>query len=385
MVKSNFDKYLYRNYIFLIAGFAIICCLMSGNLNQYMYASVALLCVGFLLRLSVSTIVNNKCTTFQMWIILTWGYILINGFFVTEQYFGWKSILVYLLPALAIMLFYAPFRDKDLIFDIFCKGCEFGAVISIIYIVINELPTILAGGARIGCSASGNVNTVAMNLSVFALVIYYEILFEQKKKVWPLFVICALFILLTGSKKGLMGIALAIILLSIFKYKWRAYKYVLPILLIGIILYILKNSPYFYSIIGRRINAFIVSLETDQTNGSTGERIGMYEIGWQIFKQSPIFGNGYGYFANNTIYGTYSHNNYIEMLVSFGLLGTGLYYSLFVQLIICGLKKVAKDYHIILFICLIFMQISFDFASINYYDNAMMYVVLFFASKIVFS
>ena len=224
-----------------------------------------------------------------------------------------------------------------------------------------------------------------MNLSVFALVIYYEILFEQKKKLWPLFVICALFILLTGSKKGLMGIALAIILLSIFKYKWRAYKYVLPILLIGIILYILKNSPYFYSIIGRRINAFIVSLETNQTNGSTGERIGMVEIGWQLFKQSPIFGNGYGYFANNTIYGTYSHNNYIEMLVSFGLLGTGLYYSLFVQLIIRGVKKVAEDYHIILFICLIFMQISFDFASVNFYNNAMMYVVLFFASKIVFS
>lgn len=138
-------------------------------------------CVLVLLRLSVSTIVNNKCTTFQMWIILTWGYILINGFFISEQYFGWKSIFVYLLPALAIMLFYAPFRDKDLIFDIFCKGCEFGAVVSIIYIVINELPTILAGSARIGWSASGNVNTVAMNLSVFALVIYYEILFEQKK------------------------------------------------------------------------------------------------------------------------------------------------------------------------------------------------------------
>lgn len=383
MMESNFDKYLYRNYIFLIAGFAIICCLMSGNLNQYMYASVALLGVGFLLRLSVSTIVNKKCSKFQMWMILTWGYILINGFFISEQYFGWKSILIYLLPALAIMLFYAPFRDKDLIFDVFCKGCEFGAAVSIIYIVINELPAILAGSARIGWSASGNVNTVAMNLSVFALVIYYELLFEQKKKLWPLFIVCTLFILLTGSKKGLMGMALAVALLSVFKYKWRAYKYILPILSIGIVLYLLKNNSYFYSIIGRRVNAFIVSLETNQTNGSTGERIGMFEIGWQLFKQNPILGNGYGYFANNTIFGTYSHNNYIEMLVSFGLLGTGLYYSLFVRLIACGMKKIAENYHVILFVCLIILQISFDFASVNFYNNAMMYVVLFFASKTI--
>lgn len=382
-IEKKFDKLMSRSYLLLTIGFTIICCLMGDILNSYLIASVALLILAGFFRFSISATVKFQVTYFSAWFSLCWLYITINAVWISDQSFGWKSILVYLFPALIIMFYFSPFKDKYILETIFCKSCEIGTVIFLGYICINELPSILSGGSRIGWSASGNVNNVAMNLSFFLMVIYYDIIFNQKKRLWVLFVACALFILLTGSKKGLVGILCSIVLISSFKYKWRAYKYFIPLILICLTIYVLRNSQYLYDIVGRRIDDFIFSLETSQSYGSTGERIGMIELGWKIFLRNPGFGNGYGFFSNNTSYGTYSHNNYIEMLVSFGLVGTLLYYSLFYKLIFCGLRKIKDDCSPILFICLLIMQLAFDFASVNFYNNAMMYVILYFSYKVI--
>ena len=53
------------------------------------------------------------------------------------------------------------------------------------------------------------------------------------------------------------------------------------------------------------------------------------------WKNNIVFGQGYNAFSkiyNNG--GYYSHNNYLELLVSFGVLGTGIYYMKYIYLLI---------------------------------------------------
>lgn len=380
---SKFNKGLRRNYIFLTVGLAIICCLMSGTLSLYLYAGVVFIVIGNFSRLLSGTLINNTVHSYVLWLFLVWLYICINGFFITEAYFGWKSILTYLLPAIGIIIFYSPFKNRKLLFDIFCKGCVTAAIILIGYITVKELPAMLSGGSRIGDSASGNVNTVAMHLCVFAAVVLYQILFQKKKNYIFLLVLNILFILLTGSKKGIIGICVVMLILHICKFKWKIYKYSLPICGILMIYYLVINNDYFYGIIGYRLNTFFETLSSSEQTGSTGERIRMYKDGWEYFKQSIFWGNGYGYFSKYSIFGTYSHNNYIEMLVSFGIVGTGLYYSYFLFLLKRSIRNIKVNSMACLFLTLIILQLFFDTAVVSFYNNALMYVVLFFASKIL--
>ena len=64
---------------------------------------------------------------------------------------------------------------------------------------------------------------------------------------------------------------------------------------------------------------------------STGDetRIGMYQEAYQFFKSSPLFGIGFNNYRLLSVYHTYSHSTYAEVLACTGLLGAVLYLSAF--------------------------------------------------------
>ena len=72
------------------------------------------------------------------------------------------------------------------------------------------------------------------------------------------------------------------------------------------------------------------------------------QTGIDIFKQRPIFGAGadavrsyLGYAGNKNV--SYSHSNYIELLASFGIVGTLIYYWYFLKQTIFALFNKNKD------------------------------------------
>ena len=54
----------------------------------------------------------------------------------------------------------------------------------------------------------------------------------------------------------------------------------------------------------------------------------MMEFGWELFKERPVHGYGMNNFSQKYYLNTYSHNNYIELLVSCGIVGFALYYAM---------------------------------------------------------
>lgn len=369
--------------IVLVVGLFLSSRGVSSNLNLSLIIEVVFLGICILLRILISSKISAKPSPYQLWIMSLWILIVLNAVIISTDYFGWKTILIYLLPAISVLLYFSKEKDSTYCLEVFKKGCVLANTVILIVVALLELTHFTSTGFRLGTTFAGNSNTFAIHLCIYSAVVYYDILFENRKRYWPIFVISAIFILLSGSKKGLLGIGIIIGILSFAKYKWKFWKYVLPVAIVVAGVYLVENNSYFYQIMGRRFDAFLYYLGRSEENNSTGMRMGMYHHGWEFFKQSIIWGNGYGYFTAHSTYGTYSHSNYIEMLVSFGLLGTCLYYSIFLKIIRRGLKILRQENYAILFLTLVFVQLFFDIASISFYDNALLYIVLFFASKIM--
>ena len=93
------------------------------------------------------------------------------------------------------------------------------------------------------------------------------------------------------------------------------------------------NNPVLYDLIGYRFEGMLLALTTGQGDGSTMERMNMIQDAAKFWETHPIFGIGLNLFSVKGDYGAYSHNNYLELLSTTGLLGFITYYSYHIKTI----------------------------------------------------
>lgn len=246
-------------------------------------------------------------------------------------------------------------------------------------------------GIRIG-GELGNENVIGMTLSIScvfaAFLLFYHSSAKKEKMMYVLsVVICFPLILLTGSKKALFLVFFGIMLLIIYKPgdKGNIVKK-LRYFLIGMIFlllctFIITRIKAFW-FITERINEFIGIMLGKGSNDSDAQRFYMIRTGLNEFSLSPIFGNGVAY--SRYIFGTYSHNNYIEILMNTGIVGFITYYSIY---IISILKLYfSKSYDLKLRTLVLFIVISFlilEVGMVSYYNRY--FQILIAASGIILS
>ena len=131
-------------------------------------------------------------------------------------------------------------------------------------------------------------------------------------------------ILLTGSRKGLLIPIIGIYILICFRKprKFVLYSITAMIVVAVILFFVLQYLA-----------------QEEFTEASLDSRSDYILLGWLSSQDSLIFGHGLDCFRTlRYAYGTYSHNNYIEILYSSGWVGISIYYSSF-ALSIIGLPK----------------------------------------------
>lgn len=193
---------------------------------------------------------------------------------------------------------------------------------------------------RIGGSLI-NSNILGTYMATAILCIFIILLINNKNNLTKicLFICVALFafmLLMSASKKALFFFVF--ITLAIAIYRMRNSNWIKSLLIFtGVIIFavvfyrILLSVPAFHTI-GVRINNLVSTITTGNSDTNTDAvRVDMIRIGWNEFLNSPIFGNGSGH--SFTMFGTYSHNNFIEMLMNYGLIGFLLYYVPYLFLI----------------------------------------------------
>jgi hypothetical protein len=151
-------------------------------------------------------------------------------------------------------------------------------------------------------------------------------------------------VILSGSRKGMIGVFLILLLQYVFfvfqNRKEEVFKrliggFVVLSFLFGIFGYFIMKSEYGYRM--ENVMLYIKGEKVQKGDTSITGRAYLYKVGLKNFMNSPIIGNGLSSFDDTDLgigtisrrIGAYAHSNLIEVLASSGVIGFILYYSIY--------------------------------------------------------
>lgn len=356
--------------------------LYSSEYYKYYIAIVGLITLfSFIYSLgNLGRLIRLFKSKFTWWIIILFSMYMFYGLILPKyNYFNYDYILFIFLIIFNMTFLFSNMNKEDLI-SIICKSSAIATILICIFIFTQEKSNIMSGSIRIGESASGNVTVVSAYLGILSIPCIYKYIYEHKKTYMLIYLLQVCFMLLTGSKKSLIYIFIGFGLFLIFKNGLKVHKYIIPIIALIMFFIFIFNNNYFYNIIGYRIVDFLgeIGFKIDGANYSysTDARINMISQGLEAFKTHPFLGGGWYYFSKYTGIPSYSHNNFIEILVTYGLFGFFIYYGMYCFIIIKLIKILKNDDIAKLFFVLNICIIIADNTGISFSQYAINYIIL---------
>lgn len=207
-------------------------------------------------------------------------------------------------------------------------------------------------------------------------------LFKQYKKNKYLYymIINVLFLVLTGSRKALIYLFIgAFVFYVLSGEKNKLFRLLSGVALLYLGYLALIYIPALYNLVGERILSLLDVLNGRTGTDTTSTRFYMVQYGLTLISQNPIWGHGFNFFS--VAYGyrhgnqVYSHNNYIEMMVSGGAVLTVLYYSRFFIVIKRLYASLKENNEAVLFIAMMMAMLVADIAAVTYYYR--IYYIIF--------
>lgn len=207
-----------------------------------------------------------------------------------------------------------------------------------------------------------------------------------------------IFAVMTASRKVVLylGIFFAIYYILRSRNPLLILRRIIVIALLAMVaLFAFFKVPFLYNLLGYRFETMINGFLGGSTDGSTGFRLNLIRWGLEWFSERPILGYGIGCYryllgsSYNTWVGTsgvYAHNNYIELLVGIGIVGTMIYYALYIGIIGRFLKgRKNNGINIKLAFSMIVMLAVTEYGQISYsiaYLQEILVFVWFLSTKI---
>ena len=234
---------------------------------------------------------------------------------------------------------------------------------------------------------------------VFAVIISYCFYRTSKNK---LYLVCLPFYILvivgSGSRKALLSIALGIGVMYVYAYRDNIKKLLRFIVLFTVLMIVLLIfiRSRFADLYNRVINGIAVFfLDTSSVyDTSASIRTLLIERGLDLFFSNPVLGvgmNNFSFFSGDiNVYGgyMYAHNNYIEILADFGIIGFVIFYSMYCIFFYINKKhnKIFSDktdLTVAMPFSIVILLLINDIASVSYYLKNYI-LLLLFAYKLIF-
>jgi O-antigen ligase len=289
-------------------------------------------------------------------------------------------IIVILINLYVLFILLSKYNLTDSILIGVIIGSFYNYLISLNFIVPNY--EIYEFGRFIGSVGNPNKLSKIMTISIFSsimLLITKERIFIFK---WGLIlnVFLALFVIFMTASKQAIILAPILILFSI-NYGKGKIKNILLIAVFIIGLYkvatdFLPNVEFLeiFKKFEYRIVSFYVTIYGTSSGASTSEREYLLFRGIEIFSERPIFGAGMNNFRFFEL--KYAHNNYIELLVGVGLIGTIIFYRLYFVVIKKIIKMRALKIKSILY-TMVLVLLLMDLITVTYTDKLLMFILLY--------
>ncbi|MEK6263428.1 MAG: O-antigen ligase family protein [Clostridium sp.] len=371
--------------------FIYIVCMITftGTANTAIIVKIALY---IFLGLSIINIIQSgklKLNAFCVSLILYGTLLIFSWFYSPSQNIATEYLYNY-WTLVVICIFVVNYIDSaekaNLLLDAYILGglCLCLYAFSFYGTSIFNVVTQSIYGIRVG-SEVGNTNDVGLSYAMSAIIAMFSLIYLHTRLTKRLYYIilipiCTIFALLSGSKKVFILLFIAIVLLFLLKkiihnsLLKKAGLIILGGFLIYLLIYIIQNVPQFRTINERlqdMLNLVFLGsgTETDLT------RKYFIQKGFEVFSDHPLFGAGG--FSSYSYFGTYSHNNYIEILMNTGMIGFVLFYFPYL-IFFFQLRKInSLNYPFKIFaIVFIITHLILGTALIYYYDR---YIQIMFA------
>lgn len=226
------------------------------------------------------------------------------------------------------------YLDDENKVDALLKAFVLGGLLLLIRLLLVTPAWVWLSGERVGPAIGYNANDVGNKAAISAIIALC--LARQSKKgrktaYFLAFGILTALVLFSGSRKALLAVVAAILLLNMVGLKDKR-KMILVVAAMGVLLalgyYFIMTNDVLYETIGRRVETMIDVLFH---GGSEAKSIDLREkfisIAWQLIKQHPVFGIGLGAYHYVSGVGMYSHCDYTEVACSYGLIGALIYFA----------------------------------------------------------
>ncbi len=259
------------------------------------------------------------------------------------------------------------------------------------------------GTERIGSALGLHSNDIGVRFAIGVIIAMY-LAFSKKKYFNYVFVVAFTTIsLFSGSRKGTLMCIIGIVaypLLTYMKSKTGndfaklLFQIIFAVAALFVLYRIIISVDVFYDVVGFRLEAMVDAFLGDTSaDASIEERIFFTEKAIYLFKENPIIGYGMNNFKTfmgeiNYSHKAYSHNNYLEILSTLGIVGFSIYYSMFVYLLTQSVRFMVKEKlnfnrDALLFLMLIIV-IFVSFWCVNYQNEyyIIIYILMYMNVKL---
>ena len=381
--KNNLNKYIFGLTLILISN---LCLYTSTSIVLYLTMSmIGIVYIWFFYLIENNfKVVIDSCV---LWLTAVFVMFTMYGtLFLRKGVYNWDKMIFTYVQLITIFICLRTILKEKYWWKYLFRAFSVSMLFTVFYLVVKEGSLILADTSRIGNSLSGDVNVVADCMGILLMLIFYCYLQEQNKLAAIVTIVGLIFMLLTGSKR--VAFVFGIMLFMSWPYaKKRLHILLIVAIVLSVGIYAIFESNYFYNLIGHRFIEMYMQLTGRGSAAyytSTNARVGMIKEGFRIFLTKPLFGGGMEYFSSQSrmwSYYNYSHCNYVEMLCTFGLVGTSLFYYPYLHNLRLLLKRKKNIDGSIIAICMLFLMIIIDWVAVSFTDICIYYfpIILSFA------
>ncbi len=289
-----------------------------------------------------------------------------------------KSMIVNALILILIRSSIRTPKDIEFLLKLLLIAC----IINAVYLVFTNIDVLTAQerqevADRLGSQEGWNANSVGLMTSITTVIAMYFFKSTTEKKIKVLLAVVIVLLgflsLASGSRKAFFILIGGVAAYLYFSFKGKRVRIIILILLLVVLLwYLIMEVPYFYSVVGWRVEAMFSQFTgKGELDSSAISRQKLVEAAIEAWKESPIIGHGldcfryFGKIATGRDY--YAHNNYVEILADLGLLGFISYYSGYLYVLMNSWKK-RKNRLSLLFFVLICTMIVTEYGCVTYTD-----------------
>ena len=237
---------------------------------------------------------------------------------------------------------------------------------------LNGIKDTLLNNMRLG-GIVNQENSFGLYSSIIFMIILYQILFINKKIYLFLLPIPIIMAVLSGSRKsGLLLVILFIGMIVLKKKRKKFFRLIFSIIALIIVIFILYKIGIANTLIERIMG-------NESSADSTDTRILLAKFGIEKFLQNPILGYGIEQYQIlcelETGNASPAHNNYIQLAVSFGIIGILLWYGMYYFFLKIGIQYFYQDSLSPLLVFIVILTIINDITTTTL-TNKMTYVLI---------